>query len=75
MIVVHRPDGRAVYLNPDLIETVEPAAGGCRVTLVDGRELTFADDATAVADRITRYRAALIASAESPRPWLRGLPR
>lgn len=70
MVLVHRLKGEPVFLNADLIETIE-ALPDTVVTLADGRRLVLSDDPEDVVDRIRRYRASIIVAAEE----LRETPR
>lgn len=69
MISLTRRNGGEMYLNADLVATVEPAAAGsdagCSViTLVDGQRLLVQEAVDEVVQRITRYRAALLTLTE-----------
>ncbi|MGZ4617291.1 MAG: flagellar FlbD family protein [Frankiaceae bacterium] len=70
MISLTRRNGAEMYLNADLVATVEPAAAGnadagCSViTLVDGQRLVVREAVDEVVRRITRYRAALLTLTE-----------
>lgn len=66
MILVHRLRGNAVWLNPDLIESIEQTPDTV-ITLVDGRRAVVADDIDEILDRITEFRAAVIVAAEAAR--------
>lgn len=66
MILVHRLRGEAVWLNPDLIESVESTPDTV-VTLVDGRRAVVADPADEVVDRILRFRASVLVTADELR--------
>lgn len=78
MILVHRLHGEAVFLNADLIETVE-AAPDTIVTLVDGRRIVVLENPADVIAAITRFRASVIVAADdlrgTSRTPLRVLPR
>lgn len=64
MVLVHRIDGEAVFLNPDLIELVEGNGSGTRITLVDGRAVEVTELPAAVADRVRDFRASVLVEAE-----------
>ena len=70
MIGLTRRNGGEMYLNADLVATVEPTAAGsadagCTViTLVDGQRLVVREAVAEVVRRITRYRAALLTLTE-----------
>ncbi len=63
MIRLTRLNGSEMYLNADLVATVE-AHHDTVVTLVDGRTYVVLESASAVVDSITTYRASVLASAE-----------
>jgi flagellar protein FlbD len=63
MIRLSRLNGSEVYLNADLVATVE-SHHDTVVTLVDGRTYVVTDTAQAVVDAVTRYRATVLAMAE-----------
>jgi flagellar protein FlbD len=77
MILVHRLRGEAMFLNADLIESVE-AAPDTIVTLVDGRRVVVSESPEDVLERITAFRASVIVAAEDlrsgSRPVLRAVP-
>lgn len=64
MVLVHRIDGEAVFLNPDLIELVEVVGQGTRITLVDGRLVEVSETPSVIADRMRDFRAAVLVEAE-----------
>ena len=66
MILVHRLRGEPLYLNPDLIEAIE-ATPDTVLTLVDGRRTVVADDVDDVVDRILRFRAQVLVTADELR--------
>lgn len=63
MIRLTRLNGSEVYLNADLVATVE-SHHDTVVTLVDGRTYVVTDTAQGVVDSVTRYRASVLALAE-----------
>ncbi len=63
MIRLSRLNGSEVYLNADLVATVE-SHHDTVVTLVDGRTYVVTDTAQAVVEAVTRYRASVLALAE-----------
>lgn len=77
MILVHRLRGDAVWLNPDLIESVESTPDTV-VTLVDGRRAVVADPVEEVVARILHFRASVLVAADDLRqhrtPQLRVVP-
>lgn len=70
MINLTRRNGGEMYLNADLVATVESAtvssedAGHSVITLVDGQRLLVQEAVDEVVRRITRYRAALLTLTE-----------
>jgi flagellar protein FlbD len=62
MIIVHRLRGEPMFLNADLVESIE-ATPDTVLTLVDGRHVVVADAPEEIADRIVEYRAAILVSA------------
>lgn len=66
MILVHRLRGEAVWLNPDLIESVESTPDTV-VTLVDGRRAVVADPVDEVVERILHFRASVLVTADQLR--------
>ena len=64
MIRLSRLNGSAMFLNADLVATVE-AHHDTVVTLVDGKTYVVLESADAVVEAITRYRASVIALAEN----------
>ena len=66
MIIVHRLRGEEVFLNADLVESIEETPDTV-ITMVDGRRLVVADTPEEIAERIVRYRGAILASAEQIR--------
>jgi flagellar protein FlbD len=63
MIRLTRLNGSEVYLNADLVATVE-SHHDTVVTLVDGRTYVVTDTAQGVVEAVTRYRASVLAMAE-----------
>jgi flagellar protein FlbD len=63
VIRLTRLNGTEVFLNADLVATVE-AHHDTVVTLVDGKTYVVQEPAQTVVDRITTYRAAILAAAE-----------
>ncbi len=66
MITVHRLRGEEIFLNADLIESIERTPDTV-VTLIDGRRIVVADDPDDIARRVVAYRGAILASAEDMR--------
>ena len=63
MILVHRLRGEPLYVNADLIESVE-ATPDTVLTLVDGRRIFVEEPPTAVVDRFVAFRASLLVAAD-----------
>jgi flagellar protein FlbD len=72
MIKLTRLDGSEVYLNPDLIETIEETPD-THITLSNGKSYLFMEPAKVVIGRIVSYRARLLrrATAEGSKKYLR----
>ena len=66
MILVHRLRGEPMYLNPDLVESIEETPDTV-LTLTDGRRTVVSDEAQDVVDRILRYRASVLVVADQLR--------
>jgi flagellar protein FlbD len=63
VIRLTRLNGSEVYLNADLVATVE-AHHDTVVTLVDGKTYVVLESAEAVVERITTYRATVLAAVD-----------
>jgi uncharacterized protein YlzI (FlbEa/FlbD family) len=63
VIRLTRLNGSEMYLNADLVATVE-SHHDTVVTLVDGKTYVVLETAAAVVDHITSYRASVLAAAE-----------
>lgn len=66
MIIVHRLRGEPMFLNTDLIESIE-ATPDTVVTLVDGRKFVVAESPEEVVQRTLGFRASVLAAAEELR--------
>lgn len=66
MILVHRLKGQRMFLNADLVESIEETPDTV-VTLVDGRRLVVGDSADELASRIVEFRASILVSATEMR--------
>lgn len=66
VILVHRLRGEPLFVNADLIETVESTPDTALV-LVDGRRILVEEDAGTVVDRVVAFRASLLVSADQMR--------
>ena len=66
MILVHRLRGEPMFINEDLIESIE-ATPDTVLTLVDGRKIVVADPPQMVVDRARVYRASVLAATDELR--------
>lgn len=66
MILVHRLRGEAMFINADLIESIEGTPDTI-ITMVDGRRLVVAEEAETVVERVIQFRAALLVAADELR--------
>jgi flagellar protein FlbD len=66
VIIVHRLRGEPMFLNTDLIESIE-ATPDTVVTLVDGRKFVVAETPEEVVQRTMGFRASVLAAAEELR--------
>lgn len=66
MILVHRLKGDRMFLNADLVESIEETPDTV-VTLVDGRRIVVADSADDIAGRIVQFRASILVTASEMR--------
>lgn len=66
MILLHRLRGQPLYLNADLIESVETTPDTV-ITLVDGRRVYVEEQPHDVVERIRRFRASLLVTADDLR--------
>ncbi len=66
MILVHRLRGEPVWLNPDLIESVE-ATPDTVITLVDGRRAVVSDPVDEVIASLMQFRASVLITADELR--------
>jgi len=66
VILVHRLKGEPMFLNADLIESIE-ARPDTVITLVDGRKAVVAETPEEVVGRIREFRAAVLATVEELR--------
>lgn len=71
MILVHRLRGEPMFLNDDLIESIE-ATPDTVVTLVDGKKLILADTPEELVERARLHRASILAAVEEMRTAARG---
>lgn len=62
MILVHRLRGEPIYVNADLIESVETTPDTV-LTLVDGRRLIVEEPPEAVIERFKAFRASMLVAA------------
>ena len=66
MVLVHRLKGEAIFLNADMIESIE-ACPDTLVTLVDGRSFVLSDAPDEIVERIRRFRASVLVAADELR--------
>ncbi|MEM8903284.1 MAG: flagellar FlbD family protein [Actinomycetota bacterium] len=66
MILVHRLKGEPLFVNSDLIDTIE-ATPDTVLSLVDGRKLVVSEPPDDVVDAIRRYRASVIVATDELR--------
>jgi len=64
MIKLTKLDGNEMYINPDLIETIEESPD-THITLMNGNRYLVREKARTVVDRIVVFRARIIHRAES----------
>lgn len=73
MVLVHRLKGEPVFLNADMIESVE-ACPDTVVVMVDGRTFVLSDRAEDVVERIREFRASVLVLADRLREQGGDLP-
>ena len=66
MILVHRLRGEEMFVNADLIESLE-ATPDTVLTLVDGRRVFVEERPEVVVERVVGFRASLLAAADELR--------
>lgn len=66
MILVHRLRGEPMFVNADLIESIESTPDTV-LTLVDGRRIVVVDAPEVVCDRVVEFRASLLVAADERR--------
>jgi len=64
MIKLTKLDGAEIYINPDLIETIEETPD-THITLMNGNRYLVRDRARVVVDRIVVFKARIIHRAET----------
>jgi flagellar protein FlbD len=67
VILVHRLRGEPLYVNADLIESVESTPDTV-LTLLDGRRLLVDEPPEVVVERFTAFRAKVLGIADELRP-------
>lgn len=67
MILLHRRKAEPLFVNTDLIESIESAPDTV-LTLVDGRRLVVAESPEEIVERIIAFRAAVLSAADGARP-------
>ena len=70
MIPVHRIKGERLYVNADLIESIEVAEDTI-LTLVDGRRAVVSDTPEEIIEAIRAFRASVIVEADTQRATAR----
>lgn len=66
MILVHRLDGDPMFLNDELIESIE-ANPETVVTMVDGRRLVLSDTPPEIVEAAKRFRASVLLTVDELR--------
>lgn len=66
MILVHRLKGDPVFVNTDLIESIESCPDTI-LTLVNGRKVVVADTPDDLVERIRSFRASVLVAADELR--------
>lgn len=66
MVLVHRLKGEAVFLNADMIESIE-ARPDTVVVMVDGRSFVLSDSPEQIVERIRTFRASILVAADELR--------
>jgi flagellar protein FlbD len=66
VVLVHRLKGEPIFVNADLIESIE-ARPDTVMVLVDGRTLVLSDVPEEIVDRIRRFRASVLVAADDLR--------
>lgn len=66
MILVHRLRGEPMFVNADLIETVEVTPDTV-LTLVDGRRILIDESPEIIVERVVDFRASLLLIADKLR--------
>lgn len=66
MILVHRLKGEPMFVNADLIESIE-ARPDTVVTLIDGRKTVVAESPEEIVERVREFRAAVLAAVDELR--------
>lgn len=73
MIPVHRIKGERLFVNADLIESIEVAEDTI-LTLVDGRRAVVTESPEEIVEAIRAFRASVIVAAEAQRAAARPSP-
>jgi flagellar protein FlbD len=66
MLKLTKLDGSEIYINPDLIETIEETPD-THITLMNGNRYLVLENARVVVDRIVVFKARIIHRAETGR--------
>lgn len=71
MVLVHRLKGEAIFLNADMIESIE-ARPDTVVVMVDGRSFVLSDAPQEIVERIRVFRASVLVAADELRDGASG---
>lgn len=66
MVLVHRLKGEPIFINADMIQSIE-ACPDTVVVLVDGRTFVLSDQPEEIVERIRRFRASVLVAADELR--------
>lgn len=66
MVLVHRLKGEPIFINADMIESVESCPDTV-VVMVDGRTFVLSDGPEEIVERIRRFRASVLVAADELR--------
>ncbi len=66
MILVHRLKGQPVFVNADLIESIE-ATPDTVLSMADGRKVVVTEPPEEIVDRVRRYRASVLVATDELR--------
>ncbi|MEX0835333.1 MAG: flagellar FlbD family protein [Nitriliruptor sp.] len=66
MILVHRLKGEPIFINADMIQSIE-ARPDTVVVLIDGRTFVLSDEPAQIVDRVRQFRASVLVAADELR--------